>query len=331
VSKNNLSIPLQSNIFALNETGDIKTSTLTQVFVNATALPNYTPNMFRTATQIASMDSYFFDSMKVINCPIVEISSLMAVMFPRKLGWYRDTPIQYYHFANPSNLTQLSTLPVYFMIDKNGLPIGPPIFTASVSTTNCTFLWEIYTVETWPDYYPNKFIDHVNVLNYGTKMTGTNQIVNFPLVSLGSTLQNATDANYSTGWFMGKTVGYFNFGRASPILNPLFKFIKNGMDYEDVIVDTIPGDRIYSTCWRVFEYVLDGSSSNPGDSMRDVAQAQGNFSFKQTDQVYNAPIVSYVKGHNGDAETTLYSTSVAQVTTTSWIFMLLIMSSFLPR
>ena len=194
-----------------------------------------------------------------------ELSSRYAGDISLHQGWFRDRAILYYDFGKVAERAGRVLWPIHGF-DARGNPVAMrgqrPIFSTIAGLGDYSGLWQLSYVVVADKVQPNQLrtVADVDALvkakRAGTRDAGVT--VNLAIVPKGSRLERDSTPPLM-GWYEGREVQFFDFGRSGLTPVPLIAFIK-GLDSAGTpeflreqanIVDTIPVAPPYADMWHI--------------------------------------------------------------------------------
>jgi hypothetical protein len=248
-----------------------------------------------------------------------DLAPAYAQRFELRRGWARGRPIQYFDFGPAA----VSISPVFLFVTGfergtggggGGADSVPrlvagqrPIFTSLPGLEGYSAIWQVHYVVVSAAYRANAVSDARTALGMAlrgeARLVIPGSYVNFPIVPGGSTL-NGDPANRATltGWFKGRAVEYFDFGRSPLAPAPIFAFIRGMQDDEPLflreqanVVDVVPEPGVeYKDMWDV--HFVSAPQGYVPDTIRDLATLQaeaaaGRLAIRRLGQIRNCPVV----------------------------------------
>lgn len=238
-----------------------------------------------------------------------DLAPAYAQRFELRRGWYRGQPIRYFDIGPVA----VSIAPVFFVATLDGagrpvlLPGQRPVFSSLPGLTGYSAIWQVHFVIVPAGFRANSLTDAREAvalsLRGAARLVIPGSYVNLPIVPPGSTLDSdPAQRPLLTGWFKGREVHYFDFGRSPLAPAPIFALI-TGMDGDEPrfvpgqanVVDVVPDSAAnYMDMWDVhFVTVPPGYAA---DAVRDLAALQaeaaaGRFTIRRIGSVRNCPVV----------------------------------------
>lgn len=194
-----------------------------------------------------------------------ELSSRFAGDIALHQGWFRDRAIMYYDFGRVAEAAGRVLWPIHGF-DARGYPVAirgqRPIFSTLPGLEGYSGLWRVGYVIVADKVQPNQLRDIASVdAMVKAKRAAVKEdgfTVNLALVPKGSRLERDSTPPLM-GWYEGREVQFFDFGRSGLTPVPLIAFIK-GLDAAGVpdflreqlnIVDTLPVAPPYADMWHI--------------------------------------------------------------------------------
>lgn len=236
-----------------------------------------------------------------------DLSSQYAMEFDLHPGWFRDRPISYYDFGVTPQPTQVGRVlwPIYGF-DARGNPVAitgqRPIFSSIPGVSPYSGFWRLTYVVTADHVRPNDLRDEAAVdaliRQHRANVRMVDGVMNLPIVPRGSHLVgDSTPPSY--GWYAGREIQYFDFGRASVAPVPLFVFTR-GTDStgapaflreQSNVADTIPVRGPFPDLWSI-QFVQVDSTYPPNKWRNASAVVGGGASITSAHSLRNCPIVT---------------------------------------
>ncbi len=241
-----------------------------------------------------------------------DLAPAYAQQFELRRGWYRGRPIEYFDIGPVA----VSIAPVFYFvtgIEPDGRPrllAGQlPVFSLLPGLHGYSGLWQVHYVVVPPGFRPNSVTEARRIVGLSlrdeVRLVVPGVYVNLPIVPAGSTLNGDPDRRpLLAGWFKGRRVEYFDFGRSPLAPAPIYAFITGVTDdgpqflrAQANVVDVVPDSAAgYRDMWDV-HFVTVPQSYTP-DSLRDLASllaeaAAGRLAIRRVGggQVRNCPVV----------------------------------------
>ncbi len=219
--------------------------------------------------------------------------------------------VRYYNF----DVMPTAPAPIFAFFRESGAPVAGQLNIVGVIPGEDGYndFWQVVKVTVPDSYIPNQVTSVQDLVNAGYATEYTDILVNCPVVPDGSTavMRLAGEDNGLTkGWHDGELIYYFNFleapltttdGGAVPTSDIFVTFnvnpdqegggpasgfmVEAGTAQTHNVVETIPGDALYSPLWDVMPY--DNASF---DTVSDLTSAQAAPTFGLA-AVVNCPIV----------------------------------------
>jgi hypothetical protein len=194
-----------------------------------------------------------------------ELSSRFASDIALHQGWFRDRAILYYDFGRVAETAGRVLWPIHGF-DARGYPVAirgqRPIFSTLPGLDGYSGLWHLSYVIVADKVQPNTLRDIASadalVKNRRAAIREAGFTVNLAIVPRGSRLERDSTPPLM-GWYEGREVQFFDFGRSGLTPVPLIAFIK-GLDStgapdmlrEQVnIIDTLPMAPPYADMWHI--------------------------------------------------------------------------------
>ncbi len=194
-----------------------------------------------------------------------ELSSRFAGDIALHQGWFRDRAIMYYDFGPVPQSAGRVLWPIHGF-DARGYPVAirgqRPIFSSLPGLEGYSGLWQLSFVIVADRVHPNQLRDIASadamIKAKRASVVEAGYTVNLAIVPKGSRLERDSTPPLM-GWYEGREVQFFDFGRSGLTPVPLIAFIK-GMDAAGApeflreqlnIVDTLPVAPPYADMWHV--------------------------------------------------------------------------------
>jgi len=194
-----------------------------------------------------------------------ELSSRFAGDIALHQGWFRDRAILYYDFGKVAQAAGRVLWPIHGF-DARGYPVAirgqRPIFSTLPGLEGYSGLWQLYYVIVADKAHPNQLRDigSADAMVKGRKaaIKDAGFTVNLALVPKGSRLERDSTPPLM-GWYEGREVQFFDFGRSGLSPVPLIAFVR-GVDSTGApeflrdqinIVDTLPVAPPYADMWHI--------------------------------------------------------------------------------
>ena len=175
--------------------------------------------------------------------------------------------VAYYDFGRVNGLT----MPAFRLVDPEGMPVDDQllIIAASVGDVAYSDFWQITEVEVPEGYQANTITSAAEVEGSGYPQTPTAEVMNRPLVPVGSSARFATDdGRLFEAWFDDDIALAFDFAEAEPKVRGavvdytaiyvclteagVFCTDDNGETHN--VVGAVPPEAGYSPLWKVSVY-----------------------------------------------------------------------------
>jgi len=219
--------------------------------------------------------------------------------------------VRYYNF----DVMPIAPAPIFAFFRENGDPVAGQLNVVDVIPGDDGYndFWQVVKVTVPDSYIPNQVTSVQELLSAGYATEYTDILVNCPVVPDGSTAVMrfaGEDSGLTKGWHDGELIYYFNFleapltttdGGAVPTSDIFVTFnvnpdqegggpasgfmVEAGAVQTHNVVETIPGDALYSPLWDVMPY--DNASF---DAVSDLTSARAAPSFGLA-AVVNCPVV----------------------------------------
>ena len=194
-----------------------------------------------------------------------ELSSRFAGDIALHQGWFRDRAIMYYDFGRVAEKAGRVLWPIHGF-DAKGYPVAirgqRPIFSTLAGMEDYSGLWQLSYVIVADKVRPNELRDIASaealVKRKRAAIKDAGFTVNLAMVPKGSRLERDSTPPLM-GWYEGREVQFFDFGRSGMQPVPLIAFIK-GLDSagdpdflreQANIVDTLPVTPPYADMWHI--------------------------------------------------------------------------------
>jgi hypothetical protein len=232
-----------------------------------------------------------------------ELSSRFAGDIALHQGWFRDRAILYYDFGRVAQAAGKVLWPIYGF-DARGYPVAMrgqrPIFSTLPGLDGYSGLWQLSYVIVSDNVRPNQLrtIAEAEALVKGKRaaMKDAGFTINLALVPKGSRLERDSTPSLM-GWYEGREVQFFDFGRSGVTPVPLIAFVK-GIDSTGTpdflreqanIVDTIPVAPPYADMWHI-RFAKPDSTYVPNSLKSAAAVAASNIPVDPPRAVRNCPV-----------------------------------------
>lgn len=219
--------------------------------------------------------------------------------------------VQYYNF----DVMATAPAPIFALFYESGGPVPGQHNIVDVIPGEAGYndFWQVVKVTVPDSYIANSATSAQDLVDAGYDMEYTDMLVNCPIVPDGSTADlrlGGEDNGLTTGWHDGEVIYYFNFFEAPLSVNgdgevptsdifvafninpdqpgggPASGFmVETGTMQTHNVVETVPGDALYSPLWDVMPY--DNAAFSMVTNLA-TAQAAMNFGLAAT---VNCPIV----------------------------------------
>lgn len=238
-----------------------------------------------------------------------DLAPAYAQRFELRRGWFRGQEVRYFDIGPVA----VSIAPVFFFatLDGAGRPVlvpgQRPVFSSLPGLDGYSAIWQVHFVIVPPGYHANRVTEAREAvamsLRGEARLLIPGSYVNLPIVPPGSTLQDDPARRpLLSGWFKGREVAYFDFGRSPLAPAPIYALI-SGMDGDAPrfvpgqanVVDVVPDSAArYMDMWDV-HFVTVPADYRP-DTIRDLATllreaAAGRVSVRRIGSVRNCPVV----------------------------------------
>jgi hypothetical protein len=239
-----------------------------------------------------------------------DLAPTYAQRFELRRGWYRGRAIRYFDIGP----VDVSVAPVFYFVrgfDAAGRPVfvdgQQPVFSSLPGLPGYSGIWQVHFVVVPAGYRANAVTEGRVAVGMGlrgeARLVIPGSYVNLPIVPGGSTLDgDPARRPLAGGWFKGRAVSYFDFGRSPLAPAPIYAFIL-GLDGDaprflreqanvvDVAPDSV-GD--YMDMWDV-HFVTVPAGYAP-DTIRDLAtllaeERAGRVAIRRIGSVRNCPVV----------------------------------------
>ncbi|MEK7403396.1 MAG: hypothetical protein AABZ80_13655 [Gemmatimonadota bacterium] len=232
-----------------------------------------------------------------------DLSSRFAGDIALHQGWFRDRAIMYYDFGRVAETAGRVLWPIHGF-DARGYPVAirgqRPIFSTLPGLQGYSGLWQLDYIIVADKVQPNQLRDLAGtdalVKNKRAAIRDAGFTVNLAIVPKGSRLERDSTPSLM-GWYEGREVQFFDFGRSGLTPVPLIAFIK-GLDStgapdflrEQVnIVDTLPVTPPYADMWHV-RFARPDSTYVPNTLKGAAAVAATTIPVDPPNSVRNCPV-----------------------------------------
>lgn len=232
-----------------------------------------------------------------------DLSSRFAGDIALHQGWFRDRAIMYYDFGRVAETAGRVLWPIHGF-DARGYPVAirgqRPIFSTLPGLQGYSGLWQLDYIIVADKVQPNQLRDLAGtdalVKNKRAAIRDAGFTVNLAIVPKGSRLERDSTPSLM-GWYEGREVQFFDFGRSGLTPVPLIAFIK-GLDStgapdflrEQVnIVDTLPVTPPYADMWHI-RFAKPDSTYVPNTLKGAAAVAATTIPVDPPNSVRNCPV-----------------------------------------
>jgi hypothetical protein len=228
-----------------------------------------------------------------------------AGQFELVQGWFREHLVQYYNFGEVERPVVLGRVlwPIHGF-DARGNPVAirgqRPIFSSLPGLSGYSGLWRLTYVVTADKVQPNQLRDIASaealVRKRRASLRESGLTVNLPIVSRGSRLaQDSTPG--LLGWYEGRDVQFFDFGGASVVPAPMWRFARGGdtlnaptpLEGQNSVVDSVPVSAPFPDLWEI-RFVRVDSAYVPNSLKSAAAVRSAGVVIELPHSVRNLPI-----------------------------------------
>jgi hypothetical protein len=232
-----------------------------------------------------------------------ELSSRFAGDISLHQGWFRDRAILYYDFGRVAETAGRVLWPIHGF-DARGYPVAirgqRPIFSTLPGLDGYSGIWQMSYVIVADNVQPNylRTIADAEALVKSRRAAFKDAgfTVNLAIVPRGSRLERDSTPPLM-GWYHGREVQFFDFGRSGLVPVPLIAFVKSVdstgspefLAGQINIVDTLPVAPPYADMWHI-RFAKPDSTYVPNTLKSAAAVASSTIKVDPPVAVRNCPV-----------------------------------------